>query len=66
MGFLKWLYRLPGRIDASMEKTVLASSVIESEGMGQLAVEPVAMNAALSEMEGSGSGDADSADAERR
>ncbi len=27
MGFLKWLYRLPGRITGSMERTALASSV---------------------------------------
>jgi hypothetical protein len=27
MGFFKWLYRLPGRLTRSMEKTALASSV---------------------------------------
>jgi hypothetical protein len=62
MKFFRWLYRLPGRIDRSMEKTVLASSVVESEGMGQLHVDPVAVNAALGEMEASGS--RESADAE--
>ena len=64
MTFFRWLYRLPGRIDRSMEKTALASSVVEREGMGQLHVDPVAVNAALGEMEASGS--RESADAEGR
>jgi hypothetical protein len=64
MGFFRWLYRLPGRIDRSIEKTALASSVIESEGTGQLNLDPGAMNAALGEMEASGSREPDSADAE--
>lgn len=64
MGFFRWLYRLPGRIDRSMEKPALASSVIEGEGIGQLNVDPVALNAALGEMEASGSREQDSADAD--
>lgn len=66
MGFFRWLYRLPGRLDRSMEKTALASSVVQSEGIGQVHLDPVAMNAALGEMEGSGSRESDSADAEGR
>ena len=49
-----------------MEKTALASSVVQSEGIGQLRVDPVAMNAALGEMEAGGSRESDSADAEGR
>ncbi|MFL5942770.1 MAG: hypothetical protein ACJ75L_05850 [Gaiellaceae bacterium] len=64
IGFFRWLYRLPGRFDRSMEKTALASSVIQSEGIGQLNIDPGAMNAALGEMEARGSREADSADAE--
>jgi hypothetical protein len=45
-------------------RTALASSVVESEGIGQLHVDPVAVNAALGEMEASGS--RESADAEGR
>jgi hypothetical protein len=29
MGFFRWLYRLPGRIDRNMEKTALAASIVD-------------------------------------
>lgn len=62
--FFKWLYRLPGRMNRSIERTAIAASVVESEGPGQLQVDPVAMSAALSELEASE--EEDSADAEPR
>jgi hypothetical protein len=55
VGFFKWLYRLPGRIDRNMENAVIASSVVQSESMGGTQVDPGAMNTALDEIEGSGS-----------
>jgi len=47
MGFFRWLYRVPGRVERNMEKTALASSVVESEGMGGTHVNPQSMNEAL-------------------
>jgi hypothetical protein len=64
VGFFKWLYRLPGRIDRNMEKSVLAPSVVQSESMGGMQVDPGAMNAALGEIEGSGSDAKDPTDAD--
>jgi hypothetical protein len=52
MGFFKWLYRQPGRINRSVEKTVVASAVVQGEAPGQTVVDPGAMNAALGEMQG--------------
>ena len=64
MGFFKWLYRLPGRIERNMEKTAVASSVVESEGMGGTHVDVTAMKSALGEMEGSGQREGDSSQGE--
>jgi hypothetical protein len=64
VGFFKWLYRLPGRIDRSVEKTVIASSVVQGESMGATQLDPGAMNAALGEIEGSRSDAGDPADAD--
>jgi hypothetical protein len=54
MRFLRWLYRLPGRIDRSMEKTALASSVVHSEGMGGTHADAMGVKAVLGEIEASG------------
>jgi hypothetical protein len=63
MGLFGWLYRLPGRINRSMEETALAASVIEGEGGGpQLNTQMV--NAALARTEASGSGEEQSDEAE--
>jgi hypothetical protein len=64
VGLFKWLYRLPGRIDRSMEKTALASSVIQSEGMGGTHPNAMGAKAVLGEIEGTGSREDDPADAQ--
>jgi hypothetical protein len=64
MGFFRWLYRLPGRIERNMEKTAIASSVVTGEGMGGTHVDVTAMNAAAAEMKGSGQPEGDSAHGE--
>jgi len=64
MRIFRWLYRLPGRIDRNVEKTVIASSVIQSEEMGGIQVDPVAMNAALDAIAGGREREGDSARAE--
>lgn len=51
MGFFRWLYRVPGRIDRSMEKTALAASVVEGEGMGGTQLNTQMVNAALARTE---------------
>jgi hypothetical protein len=51
MGFFRWLYRVPGRIDRSMEKTALAASVVEGEGMGGTQLNTQMVNAALARIE---------------
>ena len=66
MGFFRWLYRLPGRIERSMEKTALAGSVVESEGMGGTHVNPQSMNEALGMLETSDPDEGDAADQEGR
>jgi hypothetical protein len=66
MGFFKWLHRLPGRINRSIEKTALAASVVESEGMGGTQWNMPSVNTALREMEMDGAGEADSAATEDR
>jgi hypothetical protein len=63
VGFFKWLYRLPGRIDRSMERTALASSVVQSEGLGGTHPSAIGVKAVLGEIEGSGSREDDFADA---
>ncbi len=47
-----------------MEKPVLASSVVQSESMGGTQLDPGAMNAALGEIEASGSHAEDPTDAD--
>jgi len=66
MGFFKWLYHLPGRIDRSMEKTALASSAVQGEGRGGTHVDPTAVNAVREEIERIGRSDRDASDAEGR
>lgn len=51
MGFFRWLYRLPGRIDRNMERTALAASVVEGEGRGGTHVNAQMVNAALARTE---------------
>jgi hypothetical protein len=53
MGFFRWLYRLPGRIDRSMEKTALGASVVQSEGMGGPDSSAIGVNAVVGEIESS-------------
>jgi hypothetical protein len=65
VGLFKWLYRLPGRIDRSMERTALASSVVRGEGMGGTQFNLPSVQAALGELERSEPREGDSADAER-
>jgi hypothetical protein len=65
VGFFKWLYRLPGRIDRSMEKTALASSVTQSEGTGGTHPNAVGVKTALGEIEESESHEDESPDAQR-
>ena len=64
MGFFKWLYRLPGRIDRSMEKTALAASVVQGEGRGGTHVNTQMVNAALARTEPTGSGEEQSEEAQ--
>jgi hypothetical protein len=63
MGFFKWLYRLPGRLNRSIEKTALASSVVRGEGMDGTQFNLTSVNLALSEIERSGTREDDSATA---
>jgi hypothetical protein len=63
MGFFKWLYRLPGRLNRSIEKTALASSVVRGEGMDGTQFNLTSVNLALSEIERSGAREDDSATA---
>jgi hypothetical protein len=65
MRFFRWLYRLPDRLDRSMEKTALASSVVRGEGRGGTQLNLPSVSAGLSDLEASRPGDADSSDAER-
>jgi hypothetical protein len=64
MGFFRWLYRLPGRIDRNMEKTALAASVVEGEGMGGTQLSTQMVNAALARTEPSGAREEESDEAE--
>ena len=66
MGFFRWLYRLPGRIDRSMERTALAASVVEGEGMGGTQLNTQMVNAALARTEPSGSREEEPDEAEGR
>jgi hypothetical protein len=64
VGFFKWLSRLPGRLDRSMEETALASSVVRGEGMGGTQFNLPSVKAGISELEGNGPRKGDSADVE--
>ncbi|HEU5215452.1 MAG TPA: hypothetical protein VFU30_07920 [Gaiellaceae bacterium] len=64
MGVFKWLYRLPGRIVSSTERAVVASSVVQSETLGQTVMDPGSMSSAIAELQG-GQSEAGSADSDR-
>lgn len=64
MGFFKWLYRLPGRINRNMERTALASSV-ETGNPGQQS-NLVGVQSGLGFVEDGKAREGDSADAESR
>lgn len=66
MGFFKWLYRLPGRIDRSMEKTALASSVVQSEGIGGTHPNAMGVKAVLGEIDATERHDGDSENPQAR
>ena len=62
MGFLKWLYRLPGRINRSFATTALATDV-EGPGAGVPQMNVAAMKVVVSEIETANSGESDDKDA---
>ena len=63
MGFFNWLYRLPGRINRSMEKTAVASSV-ENGGNPGPQSNLAGVRSGLTFMEGKTASKGDSADSE--
>jgi hypothetical protein len=65
MGFFKWLYRLPGRINQSLERTALASSV-ENGGNPGPQSNLVGVQSGLRFMEGDEPREGESADSESR
>jgi hypothetical protein len=65
MGFFKWLYRLPGRINRSMERTALASSV-ENGGNPGPQSNLMGVQSGLGFMEGDEPREGESADSESR
>ena len=65
MGFFKWLYRLPGRINGSMERTALASSV-ENGGNPGPQSNLVGVQSGRGFMEGDEPREGESADSESR
>jgi hypothetical protein len=65
MGFFNWLYRLPGRINPSMEKTAVASSV-ENGGNPGPQSNLAGVQSGLGFMEGDKAREGDSADSESR
>src|SRR5215472_3832809 len=65
VGFFNWLYRLPGRLNRSVEKTALASSV-ENGGNPGPQSNLAAVQSSLGSMEGDKAGEGDSADSESR
>jgi hypothetical protein len=63
VGFFKWLYRLPGRINRSFGPTVAATNVERGVGMGGVGVDPAAMSIVAEEIKSStGSDDGDDQD----
>jgi hypothetical protein len=64
MGFFRWVYRLPGRIDRSMEKTALATSVVKGEGRGGTQLNTQMVSAALARTDPSESREEESDEAE--
>jgi hypothetical protein len=65
MGFFNWLYRLPGRINRSIEKTALASSV-ENGGNPGPQSNLAGVQSGLGFIEGDKAREGDSADSESR
>ena len=65
MGFFNWLYRLPGRLNRSMEKVALASSV-ENGGNPGPQSNLAAVQSGLGFIEGNKAGEGESADSESR
>jgi hypothetical protein len=63
VGFFKWLYRLPGRIDRSLGPTFAATNVDKGGGMGGVGVDPTAVGVVAEEIKSStGSDDSDDQD----
>jgi hypothetical protein len=63
MGFFRWLYRLPGRINRSFGPTVAATNVERGVGMGGVGVDPAAVSIVAEEIKGStGSDEGDDQD----
>jgi hypothetical protein len=52
VGFFKWLYRLPGRIDRSLGPTFAATDVERGGGMGGVGVDPTAVGIVADEIKG--------------
>jgi hypothetical protein len=50
VGFFKWLYRLPGRIDRSLGPTFAATDVERGGGMGGVRVDPTAVGIVAEEI----------------
>ena len=65
MGFFGWIYRLPGRIERSMEKTAVASSV-ENGGNPGPQSNLASVQSGLGFMEGEKAREGDSSDSESR
>ena len=55
MRLLKWLYRLPGRINRSFGPTVVATNVERSVGMGGVGVNAAAVIIVAEEIKSTGS-----------
>ena len=65
MGFFRWLYRLPGRIERNMEKTAVAASVEPGGNPGPQS-NLVGVQSGLSFVEENEAREGDSADSESR
>ena len=50
VGFFKWLYRLPGRIDRSLGPTFAATDVERGGGMGGVGVDPTSVGIVAEEI----------------
>jgi hypothetical protein len=53
MGFFRWLYRLPDRIDRSFGPTVAATGAERSVGIGGIGVDPTAVSIVAEEIKSS-------------